>query len=97
MIQSTSNIPGFYRTDALSSSISKKTSSSSQADAGINDSLSSSNTENLRDALARTPEVRSDVVERGKTLAADSTYPPQEIIDSLAKLLVASRDLSSSS
>lgn len=95
MIQSTSNIPGFYRTDALPSSIGKKTPSS-QTEADTNDSLSSAGTQSLREALANAPEVRPQTVERGRKLAVDPTYPPRAIIESLAKLMVESRDLSSS-
>lgn len=95
MIQSTSNIPGFFRTDAFTNTNGKK-SSSLTTDAGKIDSLSSASTQSLRDALANTSEVRSNVVERGKALAVDASYPPRAIIESLAKLMVESRDLTSS-
>lgn len=93
MIQSTSNLSGFYRTDALSNSLGQKTPVP-QTQAEPNDSLSSANTQSLREALAQTSDVRPNVVERGKSLAVDPNYPPRQIIESLAKLMVESRDLS---
>jgi hypothetical protein len=92
MIQSTSNIPGFLRADALSSSIGQKTPSAPTKAENI-DSLSSGSTQSLREALSQTSEIRPHMVERGKALAVDPSYPPRQIIESLAKLLVESRDL----
>jgi hypothetical protein len=92
MIQSTSNIPGFYRADALSSSLGQKTPAT-QTQAETNDSLSSASTQGLRDALAQTAEIRPEVVQRGKSLAVDPNYPPRELIESLAELMTNSRDL----
>ncbi|MFT3783353.1 MAG: hypothetical protein QM790_15185 [Nibricoccus sp.] len=96
MIQPTSNISGYYRTDALSNSTGQKTPAS-KVQADNNDSLSKANTQSLREALANTPEVRPAVVERGKALAVDPTYPPRQLIESLAQLFVSSRDLSANS
>jgi len=94
MIQPTSNPSGFLRTDALSQSKGQKTPAS-QNQANNSDTLSSANTQNLREALAQTSEIRPQMVARGKALAIDPAYPPREIIESLAKLILASRDLSS--
>ena len=94
MIQSTSNLTGFYRADALSSLPSQKTPPAS-TQSGSGDQLSSASTDGLRQALAQTNAVRPDVVAKGKALAVDLNYPPRQIIESLAKLLVDSRDLSS--
>jgi len=94
MIQSTSNLPGFYRTDALSNSPSQKTPVSKTTQAETGDKLSSASTDTLRQALAQTDEVRPNMVAHGKALAIDPSYPPRVIIDSLAKLMIASRDLS---
>ena len=94
MIQSTSNLTGYYRADALSNAPSQKTPpASTQAETG--DRLSSASTDSLRQALAQTDAIRPEVVAKGKALAVDLTYPPRQIIASLAKLLVDSRDLSS--
>ena len=93
MIQPTSISSGYVRTDALSTSTGQKTpETKTQAD--TSDSLSSASTQSLRDALAQTSEVRPQVVARGKALAVDPNYPPREIIESLARLMINSRDLS---
>lgn len=93
MIQPTSQFSGYYRTDALSSQTSKKAADAATASVA-SDRLSSEQTESLRSALASTPEIRPDVVERGRKLALDPTYPPAVIIEDLAKLMLASRDQS---
>ena len=91
MIQPTSNILGYTRTDALASATRKPLANSSSAgDAG--DRLSSTNTDAVREALANTPELRPEVVARGHHLAVDPNYPPRELIARLAKLMVESRD-----
>ena len=41
----------------------------------------------LERALERTPDVRSEVVERGKQLVADPAYPPRETLQRIAALL----------
>lgn len=92
MIQSTSNLSGYYRTDSISISSGQK-SFSAKAQPSVGDSLSSANTAGLREALAQTSEIRPEVVARGKALAIDPNYPPRELIESLAKLMVESRDL----
>jgi uncharacterized membrane protein len=91
MIQSTSNLNGYYRTDALSNSPGQKTPTP-PAQTEIGDHLSSANTDGLRQALSQTNEVRPEFVQRGKELAVDPMYPPRQIIESLAKLMIASRD-----
>lgn len=93
MIQPTSPSSAFLRTDALSQSNGQKTPAS-QNQVNNSDTLSSANTQSLREALAQTSEIRPQMVARGKALAIDPTYPPREIIESLAKLIVDSRDLS---
>ena len=93
MIQPTSNTSGFIRTDALSQSNGQKTPVSN-AQANNSDTLSSANTQNLREALAQTSAVRPHMVEKGKALAIDPNYPPRQLIESLARLMVDSRDLS---
>jgi hypothetical protein len=95
MIQPTSNFHGYSRTDALSGSGAKPVSGpkkNAQADAAEGESFSSANTNALREALSRSPEVRPEVVERGKHLAVDPNYPPREIIDRIAELMVRVRE-----
>lgn len=43
-------------------------------------------TEALRQAMASTPEVRADVVERARSLAKNPNYPPEEIVRKLSQL-----------
>ncbi len=94
MINPTSNFNGYNRMDALSGSNAKPASASKQeasTPAG-GERLSSSSTDALREALNNTPEVRADVVARGKALAVDPTYPPREIIERLSELMLQSRE-----
>lgn len=42
----------------------------------------------LRDILAQEPEVRPDVVERGKALASDPNYPSGDLLAKLAAMFV---------
>jgi hypothetical protein len=93
MIQSTSNLSGYYRADSISISSGQK-SPTAQAQPDVGDNLSSANTSGLREALAQTSDIRPEVVARGKALAIDPNYPPRQLIESLAKLMVQSRDLS---
>jgi hypothetical protein len=41
----------------------------------------------VRDTLASLPEVRPEVVDRGRQLAADPSYPGQDIIQKIASLI----------
>ena len=94
MIQPTSNFTGYSRADAISNLPSQKTTSANPQAEATGDHLSSASTDVLRQALANTEQVRPEVVARGKALAVDLSYPPRQIIESLAKLMIASRDLS---
>ncbi len=44
------------------------------------------------DALRAEPEIRPEVVARGKELLNDPNFPSQEIVDSIAKLIVPFAD-----
>lgn len=57
------------------------------------DQFSSSHSTALRAALAAQPEIRADVVARGKALAADPAYPSVDILRSVAGKLINSPDL----
>jgi len=96
MIQSTSNLSGYYRADALSNLPSQKTVPA-PTQTGTGDHLSKASTDGLRQALAQTGEIRPNMVERGKALAVDPSYPPRQLIESLAKLKIQSRDPSETS
>ena len=54
--------------------------------------LSASSQDTLQTVLSQQPEVRPEVVARGKELAADSSYPALKIILQLSGLLVNSAD-----
>ena len=95
MIHSTSNLHGYNRTDAAALSLAKQ-ASTPKAEADSGERLSSANTQALREALNNSPEIRPEVVARGKALAVDPNYPPREIIEDLAKLMIESRDSSDS-
>lgn len=48
----------------------------------------------LRSNLQQVPEIRAEVVERAKALAADPSYPSDKIINQISKAIVNSPDLS---
>lgn len=56
--------------------------------------MSTENAEFLRAELARQPEIRPEVVERARGLAADSAYPPVEVARHVAAQILAAPDLS---
>jgi hypothetical protein len=58
------------------------------------DQLSTQQAEQLHQALAQSPEIRPDVLARGRELAADPNYPPAAVIASVASQIVNSPDLS---
>lgn len=57
------------------------------------DQLSTENAAYLREALARQPEIRPEVVERGRNLAADPNYPSIEILKQVSAVILATPDL----
>ena len=56
------------------------------------DQFSAENTAALRVALNRTPEVRPEVVARGRALAADPSYPSAEILRKVGEAIIKSPD-----
>jgi hypothetical protein len=91
MIHSTSNLHGYNRTDALATA-SAKSARAPKPSSDSGERLSSANTDALREALNNSPEIRPDAVERGYKLSIDPNYPPRELIERLAKLMVEARD-----
>jgi hypothetical protein len=89
MIQSMSNSDRVLRADATAVTPSKAPFKTK-----TNDRLSTENTSRLRAALAQQPEIRPEVVERGRALAADPSYPSPEIIRKISAMIVQSPDLS---
>jgi hypothetical protein len=58
------------------------------------DRISTEQAEFLRSALVRHPEIRPEVVARGRELAADPSYPSFEIMRNVASQIVNAPDLS---
>ena len=58
------------------------------------DNFSATNTAGLRAALAAQPEIRPEVVARGKALAADPSYPSTSILRAVGGKILNSPDLS---
>ena len=53
------------------------------------DSINTANSNQIRSSLDNIPEIRTEVVNRARALAADPAYPPREIIDAIVRELVA--------
>lgn len=87
MINSTSNSDHTARTGAVPP---KPTAPRSIAPG--RDKFSTAQAQQLREALARQPEIRPEVVARGKALAADPSYPPPEVLLKVASLILRSPD-----
>ena len=51
------------------------------------DRLSARLSTSVRDTLAALPDIRPDVVERGRQLLADPNYPGQAIVQKIASLI----------
>ena len=56
------------------------------------DSLSTAGAELLKAKLASEPEVRPDVVAKGRALAADPSYPSDRIVADVARQILNSPD-----
>jgi hypothetical protein len=57
------------------------------------DRFSAGNSASLRAALAAQPEIRPEVVARGRALAADPSYPSVEVLRQVGVSLLRSPDL----
>jgi hypothetical protein len=91
--------PTTVKTDsrAVAPEAAKRPSASSapfHPPAQTGESFSTAQTEALRQALARTPEIRPEMVARGQTLAADPDYPSPAVIRQISGLIVNSQDAS---
>ncbi len=58
------------------------------------DRISTDRADRVREALANTPAVRAETVQRAGALAVDPNYPPLQIIERVARLLADSQDMS---
>jgi hypothetical protein len=90
MISSTSSSDRTVRPDPVSS----PGSASVRPNSPRPDRISTESAALLRSELVRQPEVRPEVVERGRALAADPNYPSAQVIQSVARRILASPDLS---
>ena len=66
---------------------SKKQAANASSKSVSGDSLSLDNSKMVEQALKSTPEIRPEVVARGKQLAADPNYPSQDVINKVAQLI----------
>ncbi len=99
MIHPTSQSLGSNRTGDLSPASGHAAPSRKIAPAqtgSASESLSTTHAESLRRALASNPEIRPEMVEIGRKLAVDPSYPPLQIIEQLSELFVNSADPSES-
>jgi len=92
MIDSTSSSDRAFRANAVPVEITNHAAPNSTGDQ--RDRLSIAAAEQLQTALANQPEVRPEVVARGRALAADPDYPSAAIIRSVAAVIISSPDLS---
>ena len=92
MIHSTSSSDRTGGTDAIS--LSRNQPRAQRPAALDQDSVSTDNASILSNALSNQPEVRPEVVARGRLLAADPNYPPASVISHIAGLVLNSPDLS---
>jgi hypothetical protein len=57
------------------------------------DQISTEHAEFLQAALQRHPEIRPEVVERGRALLSDPNYPPRDVLQQISGLILNSPDL----
>jgi hypothetical protein len=71
--------------------VAPKTSGASRGPGA--DHLSLEHVELLRQALAAQPEIRSDVVARGRALAADPAWPSHDVLRKVSEIILRAPDL----
>jgi hypothetical protein len=92
MIHLTSSSDRAGGADAVSLNLPKAAERPATPD--LADSVSTANADDLRSALASQPEIRPDVVARGKALAADPNYPSADLLKRMAGAILGAPDLS---
>ena len=90
MISSTSSTDRAARPDALSA----PAQSTERPYKPSPDQISTENAAFLRSELQRQPEIRPEVVERARALAADPSYPSHAVLREVAQQILKSPDLS---
>lgn len=93
MITNTKNLGPLPSTSSVALRPTPPRVATSQAGASI-DTLSTDHISQLRAALAQTPALRSEVIERASALAKDPGYPSAEIIGKMGRLIAQSKDQS---
>jgi len=88
MIHSTSSSDRTARTEAVTPSAPKVAASRPGTDR-----FSAQHTAALQAALAAQPEIRPEVVARGRQLAADPSYPSAGILHQVGQAILRSPDL----
>lgn len=94
MIHSASSSPANVRHDA---SLAAAQHAPRKANNGPSDQIHIDKAAALRSGLQAVPEVRPEVVARAQALAADPSYPSDDIIQKVSALIVNSPDLSEDS
>lgn len=90
MISSTSSTDRAARPDLVSA----PSTTAERPQAPRSDQISTEGAAFLRSELQRQPEIRPEVVERARALAADPNYPPVEVLRNVAEQILNSPDLS---
>lgn len=90
MINSTTSTDRTPHADAVSAAAQ----AAPRPPAARTDQLSTDNAAFLRAELERQPEIRPEVVERARALAADSNYPSREVLNKVSAMILKSADLS---
>ncbi|MEO7597405.1 MAG: hypothetical protein ABIV50_00620 [Opitutus sp.] len=75
-------------------SVSVPSPAIARQEASRKDLLSTENAAFLRSELVRQPEIRPEVVERARALAADPNFPSREALKKVAGFILNSADLS---
>ncbi len=91
MIQSASSSPSAGRADALATGLS---GNGARPTASPTDQIHIDKAATLRASLQQVPEIRPEVVARAQALAADPSYPSDQIIRHVSAAIVNSPDLS---
>jgi hypothetical protein len=90
MISSTPSSDRPVRPDALSAAAQKAPGRTAGPGA---DQLSLDKVQLLRAALSAQPEIRPEVVARGRALAADPSWPPPAVMQRVSEMILKAPDL----
>jgi hypothetical protein len=90
MISSMSSPDGAGRTNSVTASGQPV----ARPPSALPDQISTESAAFLKTALKNQPEVRPEVVDRARALAADPAYPSTEVIKHIAGKILAAPDLS---